>query len=234
MGAAGVIPEEQWRVYRRVIREARASGIPFALGGAFAFASYTGLWRNTKDMDLYVLPKDRNAMVNVLHRAGMQDYYQRLPYDRNWIYRSYAGGTIVDIIWAMANQRAQVDETWIFQGPEADVNGERLRAIPAEEMLWAKLYIVQRDRCDWPDVLNIMYAKAEDLDWDRVIRNLGSDAPLLKGALELFRWLAPGRAQALPRGLWERLGLTPPEAGDRPAADPDRVGLLDSRPWFAA
>jgi hypothetical protein len=233
MGAAGVIPDEQWKVYQRVIREARAGGIPFALGGAFAFANFTGLWRDTKDLDLYILPKDRAAMIEVLSRAGMRDYYERLPYDRNWIYRSYSEGTIVDIIWAMANQRAVVDETWIFQGPEAGLNGERLRAIPPEEMLWAKLYIVQRDRCDWPDVLNLIYAKGDTLDWDRVIANLGPDAPLLKSALEVFGWLAPGRTRALPRRLWERLGLPVPEPPREPEADPARVRLLDSRPWFA-
>lgn len=234
MGAEAVLPGEQWRVYQRVIREARASGVPFALGGAFAFGSYTGIWRNTKDLDLYIFPKDRDRMIEVLARAGMKDYYEQLPYDRKWIYRSYADSTIVDIIWAMANQRAAVDETWIFKGPEAEINGEKLRAIPPEEMLWGKLYIVQRDRCDWPDVLNIMYAKADSLDWERIIANLGADTPLLKAALEVFSWLAPGRTQALPRWLWERLGMRAPETAGQPDVEHRRVNYLDSRHWFVA
>jgi hypothetical protein len=45
------------------------------LGGAFAMAAYTGRWRNTKDMDLFVLPSQRDAMVQLLTELGFQDYY---------------------------------------------------------------------------------------------------------------------------------------------------------------
>ena len=49
--------------------------LPFSLGGAFATASYTGLWRNTKDMDLYILPRDREAMIAVVGDLGLRDYF---------------------------------------------------------------------------------------------------------------------------------------------------------------
>src|SRR3954466_8880212 len=50
----GTITEDQWRIYKRVIDEVTRRNIPFALGGAVAFGTYTGRWRNTKDMDLYI------------------------------------------------------------------------------------------------------------------------------------------------------------------------------------
>ena len=29
--------------------------------------------------------------------------------------------------------------------------------LPPEELIWAKLYVLQRDRSDWPDILNLLY-----------------------------------------------------------------------------
>jgi hypothetical protein len=228
----GVIPPDQWSIYRRVIHFARERGVPFALGGAFAFGAYTGQWRNTKDLDIYVQPQHRDTMVEVLARSGLSDYYVLLPYDRRWIYRGFIDGTIVDIIWAMANQRAQVDETWITAGREVAIDGEPLRAIPAEELIWAKIYIVQRDRCDWPDVLNVIHAAGGSLDWKRLLDRLGRDWQVLRSVLALFCWVAPGRARSLPEWLWERVDLAVPG----PAAedvDQRNVDLLDTRTWFA-
>ncbi len=227
----GVIPPDQWSIYRRVIEDARRHHVPFALGGAFALGAYTGQWRNTKDMDLYVQPRDRDAMLGVLARNGLSDYYTRLPYDRRWIYRSFTDNTIVDIIWSMANQRAQVDEIWITGGREVALNGESVRAIPAEELIWAKMYVLQRDRCDWPDVLNVIHAAGPSLNWSHLLDRVGEDWQLLRSILVLFAWIAPGRARTLPPWLWERVGLEGP-ASAADDVDQRRVNLLDSRPWF--
>jgi hypothetical protein len=110
---AASIAAGEWRVYQQVIDEARAANIEFAVGGAFAVAAYTGHWRNTKDLDLYVLPERRQAMIAALTRAGLRDYYDHEAYDRGWIYRAVANDVIVDVIWAMANRRAEVDEEWV-------------------------------------------------------------------------------------------------------------------------
>src|SRR5262245_227373 len=73
------IPADQWRLYKQAIEGARNDGIPSLLGGGFGLAAYTSRWRNTKDMDLYVRPKDAPALVNVLTKAGFTDYYDTLP-----------------------------------------------------------------------------------------------------------------------------------------------------------
>lgn len=226
------IPDEQWAIYAHVIHEAQAQGLRFALGGAFASATYTGHWRNTKDLDFYVLPEDREAMIRVVTHCGLNDYFDELEYDRGWIYRAHQGEIIVDVIWAMANRRSQVDEQWLSRGPEISVRGEKLRIVPVEEMIWGKIYIVHRDRCDWPDLLNMIYAAGPTLDWQHLLDRLGEDAVLLTGVLSVFTWLCPGRSQKLPAWLWERLPTPRPNQG----ADIDqaRVNFVDSRPWFMA
>jgi hypothetical protein len=138
---------------------------------------------------------------------------------------------MVDIIWAMANHHSDVDEFWM-SGPEVDVRGRMLRVIPAEAMVFDKLFIMQRDRCDWPDVLNLVYWAGADMDWKAVLRKIGNDRALLAGLLSVYRWLSPGRAMALPDWLWETVGL--PRAGGQwePDVDARNVSLLDRRPWF--
>jgi hypothetical protein len=225
------IPESDWAVYRQAIHQVRALEIPFAFGGAFGLAAYTGSLRNTKDFDFYVRPVDRDAMILALTRAGLEDHFDRLPYDRSWIYRASRGEIIVDAIWAMANHRAAVDDEWVSRGPEVILRGERLRAIPIEELIWSKLYVLQRDRCDWGDVFNLLDANARSVDWERLLNRMAEDQPLMAGALEVFGWLAPDRVQEVPATVWSRLGISLRARGSSDTAA-DRVGLLDGRPWF--
>ncbi len=226
------IPEAQWSLYSRVIELAQRRELPFALGGAFAVATFTGFWRNTKDLDVYVLPQNREKMVGVLSDLDLADMYEKSPYDRWWIYRGQREDAIVDIIWAMANHRAQIDQLWL-SGPELEIRGYRVKSLPAEALLWDKLYIMQRDRCDWPDIFNLLYYAGPDVDWEYLLCRLGEDCKLLAGVLSVYGWAAPGRARQLPAWLWSRLGLQPPESSDAlPEIDDRRVSLLDSRPWF--
>jgi len=208
------IDPAEWRVYRRVMDEAKRAGVRFAFGGAFATAVYTGDLRNTKDFDFYITLRDR------------------LHYDRRWIYRASSGDIIVDAIWAMANQRAPVDEHWLTAGPEVTIQGDRLRAIPIEELIWSKLCVLQRDRTDWGDVFNLIEARAGEIDWNHLLDRLAEDAPLLAAALSVFSWLAPNRARDIPKQVWLQLGLTRPEPNDDPELTRRRAELLDGRPWF--
>src|SRR5262245_20177356 len=225
--------DEAWSIYRRVIQDSRAAGIRFAVGGGLAIGVYTSLWRETKDMDFYVVPEDRGRMQEILTRVGLVDYYEQLPYDRAWIYRSVNGKVIVDIIWSMANHKNDVDERWILGGPEVTIRGERIRLVPPEEMAWAKLYVLQRDRCDWPDVMNIIYAQRESLDWGHLLERLREDSALLHGVLVVFRWLSPAKARELPQWLWGELERSAWSGAEAVDACRHHADLLDRRPWFS-
>ncbi len=227
---AAEIPRERWSVYDAVIAEAQARRIPFAVGGAFGYASYTGMVRDTKDMDFFVTPRYRGAMVDVFTATGAVDYFYIEPYDRGWIYRAHRDDTIVDVIWAMANRRAQVDERWL-EGPRVSARGRDVAIVAPEELLWQKLYVLQRDRCDWPDVLNLFYALGAELDWAHLLERLQDDWPVLAGSLWLYCWLCPERTGLIPAWVRERFGL--PD-GERAPAGIERIraDFIDRRLWF--
>jgi hypothetical protein len=130
------------------------------MSGGFTSSFYTAMWRNTKDMDLWVLPEDRESMIEATREAGLHDLYDEKPYDRRWIYRSTRDGIIVDIIWKLAN--------------------------------------MQRERCAWTDIINMLYATGAGFDWNRLIGRLVDEERLLSSVLLLFSWIAPGRARKLP------------------------------------
>lgn len=228
------LPEAEWSVYRPVLERAQAAGIPFAVGGGLAFSAYARRWRDTKDMDLYVRPADRDAMVALLGELGFTDYFEVHDYDRRWIYRSHRDGRIVDVIWQMANYRTEVDDDWLDRGRSLRVHGLRFRLLPLEELVWSKLYVVQRERCDWPDLLNLVHAGVEEIDWDHLLSRLGDDAPVLGGLLSVFGWLCPERASRVPTTVRERVGILAPRRGPGCDADSARVRLLDTRDWFGA
>lgn len=224
------LPDDEWRVYQRIIALLEHHGVPFALGGAFALATYTGQWRNTKDIDLYVEPSMKERTVQILlDEGGLTDLHIRLPYDRMWIFRGEEDGTIVDVIWALANQVASVDREWLTKGPRINVRGHTIAVIPAEELMWAKLYVLQRERCDWPDVLNILYFTCDILDWNRFLTRFNDDVSLLGAALKVFEWLCPERAGHIPGEVWEEVLRAEHSTLN---VDRERVRRLDSRPWF--
>lgn len=228
---ANVIAQEEWATYREAMETVRATGIKFMLGGGFALAAYTGRWRATKDIDIYLHPECRHTAIEALNAAGFKDYYNEKPYERHWIYRSTRDGVIVDIIWSMANQRAQVDAEWLERSTPITIRSQTVLIMPAEEFIWAKLYIMQRDHCDWTDIFNLLHAYGPQVEWDHLIERLGEDVMLLKGMLTTYAWLSPNDVLKLPTSLWEKLELPQPvRAGPPPKFN--RIRLLDTRDWF--
>jgi hypothetical protein len=227
-----LIAPEHWRRYKCVLDQATRENVPFALGGGLAVGVYTGKGRHTKDLDLYILPEHKQWAVEVMAQCGLDDYFPVKDYDRAWIYRGHDGEVLVDAIWAMANKRAVVDEGWLERGPMIRMFDQQFRVIPPEELIWSKLYVMQRDRCDWPDIINLVNATGPTLDWNHLLRRVETDAPLVKALLSIFAWVSPERAREFPTWLWKKLQLDPPEPAHDPEDRPKRPDLLDSRPWF--
>ena len=230
---AALVPEDQWRILRLGATALEGAGVPFLIHGAMAMATYTGRWRNTKDLDFVVHPRQRETAIEAIRRAGFDDYYAQEAYDRSWIFRGVREGVILDLIWELPNHRVPIDEEWFRRGVPITLGGYAYVVVPAEELVRVKLYVMQRERCDWVDVLNIMAGSVERIDWRWLVARMARDMPLLQAALAIFSWMSPARARALPEWLRQQFAL-PDVGGDDPqATELRRVRLFDSRPWFA-
>ncbi|MDB6057907.1 MAG: hypothetical protein JWO95_1751 [Verrucomicrobiales bacterium] len=232
-GWTELISVQQWAICKRAIDALRAEKVDFLLGGAYGLALYTGRLRDTKDADFFILPEHAPRAAAALARAGFQDYHPKLAYDRRWIYRSTMDDFIVDLIFRMANRRSDIDEVWFQRAHDVSIHGDKLKVIPPEEMLWQKSYVMQRDRCDWPDVINILYVSGHLLDWEHLINRAREDEALIFGLLHVFEWLCPDKARKIPEFVRQRAGLPPALLGMDDEVTRRRAMLLDSRNWFA-
>lgn len=226
-----LITAEQWQVCSPLIKEGARRGLRFALGGGLAASAYSGYLRNTKDMDFFVLPPDHEPLMKLMQEEGFEEY-TTVPYDKSWSYRGVRQGYIVDLLWCMLNGRTSLDDIWISAGLEVEVRKVELRLLPPEELIWSKLYILRRERTDWPDILNIIFTQGIRLDWERLLSRLEEDCLVLGSVMNLFRWMCPGSAEQLPRFIWERMGLSP-QVGSQ-AVDRRRTALFNSGDWFPA
>ncbi|MDQ3810883.1 MAG: hypothetical protein M3336_11385, partial [Chloroflexota bacterium] len=50
------IPDEEREVYKRALRALNGAGVPYIVAGAYAIYEHTGIYRETKDLDLFVEP----------------------------------------------------------------------------------------------------------------------------------------------------------------------------------
>lgn len=229
---ADAVDDHEWELFRAAIDGMRARSVPFVIGGGFAFSFYARRWRNTKDLDFFIRRQDRDKAIDTLDEIGFVDYHDQRPYDRSWIYRGFKDGNIIDVIWEMANHRAAVDDAWFARGQDVPMRDRRVLMVAPEDLIWLKLYVFQRERCDWPDLLSVLYSRVESIDWDLLIDNVGQDRVLLASLMALFAWVSPERSDAVPMAVWDRLGMKKPPISPASVDDPTRVNLLESRPWF--
>lgn len=230
---ASLIPDDQWAVFTETTEALRGAGITALLGGAMALATYTQRWRNTKDIDVFIAEADRERAIQIVHQLGFEDYYPQLAYDRSWIFRAFRDGVLFDIIWDLPNHRVDIDKPWFERAQAVRLRNTVHSAVPVEELIRVKLYVMQRERCDWVDVLNVLAGAHQRIDWEWLVRRMGRDLPLLHGVLAIFNWASPARAARLPDWVRAQFALPVQDTDDPEAAEVRRVRLFDSRPWFA-
>jgi hypothetical protein len=229
---------DQIALTREVLTAVDRLGVPYVLGGAFAVSRHGGPWRNTKDVDLFVPPEDRQPVIDCLTRLGFSDYYSVWPYDREWIYRAHRGNKIVDVIWQSANKVGVVDPSWRDRASPGKIVGVPTWFASAEDLIWLKAFIVQRERCDWPDILNLIAATEGRLDWDGLLDRFGPHWLLLQSVIHLFDWTCPQYAGYVPEAIREELARRTARrgrglpGGESEEEESCRWQLLDSRPWF--
>jgi hypothetical protein len=224
-----LITKDAWEPYAEFIGAIEERGLNYCLGGGIAFSAYSYRKRPSKDVDLFILQSELDRYLDLMRERGLTDYHEQVPYDRSWLYRGFRDGVVLDLIWSLPNHRMRVEEDWFVFGRHIVLHGKELPLIPVVELIRSKIYVLQADRTDWPDLINLLYQEADQLSWETLVEKMWPDELLLAGLLAVFVWLRPEFTERIPEFVWKKVGLCPP--GGAPVRE-DRVNLLDTRHWF--
>jgi hypothetical protein len=189
-----LIEQPTAQFYTEVVRRLNRCGIPFLVGGAFAYSRYSGIDRNTKDLDLFMRPVDATRAFALLEEAG---YETELVF-RHWLGKIRQGDCFVDVIFSSGNGVASVDEEWFEYAVPDKLLGVPVRLCPPEETIWSKAFIQERERFDGADVLHLLAALGPSLAWDRLLARFGDHWRVLLAHVVLFGFVYPDLRDAVP------------------------------------
>jgi hypothetical protein len=224
-----VDPDEGKLFYYRTLVALNESKIPFLLGGAYALERYTGIARDTKDLDLFVRPEDCRRALTTLAANGCQT---EITFS-HWLGKAYCGEYFADIIFSSGNGVARVDDEWFKHAGDAEMLGVPVKLCPVEETIWSKAFVMERERYDGADIAHLFLARADRIDWPRLLRRFGVHWRVLLSHIVLFGFVYPSDRWLIPewvlRGLLEK--VIPETSAPAPA---ERVcqGTLLSREQY--
>src|SRR5438309_5235561 len=172
------------------------------VGGAYALRTHTGIWRDTKDLDLF-LRKDRiEPALEALDGAGFRTEFT----DRLWIAKAFAGPYFIDLIFSSGNGVAVVDELWPKRAATSKVLDLDALVVPAEEMIWSKAFIQERERFDGADIHHLLRCKGAQLDWQHLLARFGeAHWEVLFVHLITFRFSFPSDKEQVPGWVMREL-----------------------------
>ncbi len=188
-------------VYSTALRVLKQAEIPILIGGAYALRLYTGVHRETKDIDLFVLPEDFERVLEKLSAAG----YHTSLFAPHWLGKAAYGDLQIDIIFSSGNAISRVDEEWFAHAVDGRVFDLDVQLIPPEEMIWSKAFVMERHRYDGADIMHLVLARGKGLDWQRLLRRFGEHWHLLLSYLVLFRFTYPSDRDLIPKWVMQDL-----------------------------
>jgi hypothetical protein len=196
-----VLDRHTEQFYIDVLNLLKDSNTPFLVGGAYALAQYAGVVRHTKDLDLFVKKDDAEEILEQFARAG---YKSEMTFS-HWLGKAYKGESFIDLIFSSGNGVAVVDDLWFQHATDAEVFGVHVKLCPAEEMIWSKAYIMERERFDGADVAHILKVCGKDLDWDRLLKRFDGHWRVLLTHLILFGFTYPAEKDQIPADVMKTL-----------------------------
>jgi len=191
---------EQQQLFRDVLRILAEHRIPFAVSGAFALHEHTGIWRNTKDLDVFMPAEHVPQSMQTLQSHGLEIEVC----DPVWLCKARIKEYFVDVISGMSNAVIRVDESWIQRAFDSEVFGIPVKVLAPEELIASKIFVAFRERFDGADIAHIVYAAGNNMDWRRLLTLAGEHSSMLLWSLVFFQYVYPG-SNAVPKMVWDEL-----------------------------
>jgi hypothetical protein len=211
------VPEREREVYKRALRTLNEHGVPYVVAGAYAIYEHTGIYRETKDLDVFVQPEHTVGAARVLREAGFTTRLEQ----PHWLAKVFDGELFVDLIFGMGNGLALIDAGWYRHSRPAILAATPVRVAPAEELLWHRLFIHERHRQDMGDIVHLIACVGHAMSWERLLERVAEHWPLLLAQLQIFLYVYPELDGAVPRWVLEdlltraRTEAARPRTGDR-------------------
>jgi hypothetical protein len=236
--------QEELDARKTALRALASSHVPFVVAGAYAFFEYTGIFRDTKDLDLFLRERDLEDAFRVLEGAGFRTEVT----DPGWIGKAWKGEWFVDLIFSSGNGVAVVDDLWFENARTGRVMDVEVLLAPPEEIIWSKSFVLERERYDGADVNHVLHACGETMDWGRLLWRFDRYWEVLFSHLLLFQFAYPASRSVVPDWVIDELVKRVGEsmrAGDHPVPlcrgplmsrvqyqhDLEELGLHDGRRW---
>ena len=200
--------------------------IAFLVGGAYALQRYTGIVRHAHDFDIFIRRGDYVRLMELLTEAGCRT---ELTYP-HWLGKAHSGEDFIDVIFSSGNAISGVDDEWFEHAEHGEVLGRSVLLCPAEEVIWSKAFVMERERYDGADVAHLIRAVGDRLDWPRLLRRFDQHWRVLLSHLVMFGFVYPAERKQVPDWVLTEL-MQRMEADTKAAAPRERVcqGTLVSR-----
>jgi hypothetical protein len=205
------VPDAERELYKSALTALNAAGIPYVVAGAYAIYEHTGIYRETKDLDIFVDPTLLVNAMRALKGAGLSARLEQ----PHWLAKATRGDLFIDIIFGMGNGLAMIDDDWYRFSRPAILAATPVRIAPAEELLWHRLFISERHRQDMADIVHLIVCVGSRMEWKRIVAKTGEHWPLLLAQIQMFDYVYPQHRDGVPR--WVRDELL-----DRARADMER------------
>lgn len=187
--------------YRDALTLLNENDINYLVGGGLAFRQYTGIVRDLKDMDLFCKANEYPKILKLFSEHG----YQTELTDVRWLAKLFKDEFYIDLIFNTVNNICFVDDVWFDNAVAGEAYGVPVRLIPAEELLWCKMYVQNRERYDGADVNHIILKYGENLNWNRIWSRLGQHWHLLLAQVLIFQFVYPTERDIIPKWLFDEL-----------------------------
>ncbi|MBV8206366.1 MAG: nucleotidyltransferase [Acidobacteria bacterium] len=220
---------EQKLLYRNVLELMNQRRVPCAVSGAFALHAHTGIWRDTKDLDLFLTTENANRALQILKEAGFCCEIT----DPVWLAKARRDDFFVDLITGMSNAVITVDDGWIERSRHELVLGVPARVLAAEELIASKMFVTRRERFDGADIAHVVYGTRGALDWPRLLAIAGEHWEVLLWNLLLYRYCYPAHSHFVPQWLWRDLLARMHQALEQPSPAAEFRGSLIDGKMFA-
>src|SRR6478609_4074929 len=213
-----VFCKQQESLFREVIQLLESNHVPFVISGAFALHEHTGIWRDTKDLDLFLPAQEVGRALRLLEKDG----FATEVLDPVWLAKARRDGFFVDLITGMSNAVIRVDYSWIRHASRAEVFGMSVRVLAPEELIASKIFVTRRK-----------------FDWQRLLSLIGDHWEMLFWCLVLYHYVYPANSDYVPAEIWTEMAkrfsveLAHPNKGAnfRGSLIDDKMFAIDVAEW---